>query len=36
MFTDTANHETLVVFDVNLKVVMMNIAYLLMNWLGKS
>lgn len=31
--TDTANHEAPVVFDVNLKIVMKNIAYLLFNWL---
>jgi adenosylhomocysteine nucleosidase len=31
--TDTADHEAPVVFDVNLKIVMKNIAYLLINWL---
>jgi adenosylhomocysteine nucleosidase len=31
--TDTANHEAPVVFDVNLKVVMKNIAHLLLRWL---
>lgn len=31
--TDTANHEAPVVFDVNLKIVMKNIAYLLTRWL---
>ena len=31
--TDTANHEAPVVFDVNLKSVMKNIAYLLFRWL---
>lgn len=31
--TDTANHEAPVVFDVNLKIVMKNIAYLLVRWL---
>ena len=33
--TDTANHEAPVVFDVNLKLVMANIAYLLVQWLKK-
>lgn len=33
--TDTANHEAPVVFDVNLKIVMKNIAFLLYQWLGK-
>lgn len=33
--TDTANHEAPAVFDVNLKIVMKNIAYLLYKWLGK-
>lgn len=32
--TDTANHEAPVVFDVNLKIVMKNIALLLYRWLG--
>lgn len=32
--TDTANHEAPVVFDVNLKIVMRNIAFLLYKWLG--
>lgn len=31
--TDTANHEAPVVFDINLKIVMKNIAYLLYQWL---
>jgi adenosylhomocysteine nucleosidase len=31
--TDTANHEAPVVFYVNLKIVMKNIAYLLVRWL---
>ena len=31
--TDTANHEAPIVFDVNLKIVMKNIAYLLVTWL---
>ena len=31
--TDTANHEAPVVFYVNLKIVMKNIAYLLYEWL---
>jgi len=31
--TDTANHEAPVVFNVNLKIVMKNIAQLLMQWL---
>lgn len=31
--TDTANHEAPVVFDTNLKIVMKNIAYLLVHWL---
>lgn len=31
--TDTANHEAPVVFDANLKIVMKNIAYLLLRWL---
>jgi adenosylhomocysteine nucleosidase len=31
--TDTANHEAPAVFDVNLKIVMKNIAYLLVRWL---
>ena len=31
--TDTANHEAPVVFDMNLKIVMKNIAQLLINWL---
>ena len=31
--TDTANHEAPVVFDTNLKIVMKNIAYLLVTWL---
>ena len=31
--TDTANHEAPIVFDVNLKLVMKNIAYLLHRWL---
>ena len=34
--TDTANHEAPVVFDVNLKIVMKNIAFLLYTWLGRS
>jgi adenosylhomocysteine nucleosidase len=33
--TDTANHEAPVVFYVNLKIVMKNIAYLLYQWLRK-
>ena len=33
--TDTANHEAPVVFYVNLKIVMKNIAHLLMQWLKK-
>jgi len=33
--TDTANHEAPVVFDVNLKIVMKNIAHVLYQWLGK-
>ena len=33
--TDTANHEAPVVFDTNLKVVMKNIAQLLVMWLKK-
>ena len=32
--TDTANHEAPVVFDVNLKIVMKNIAFLLFKWFG--
>jgi adenosylhomocysteine nucleosidase len=32
--TDTANHEAPVVFDVNLEIVMKNIAFLLYKWLG--
>jgi adenosylhomocysteine nucleosidase len=32
--TDTANHEAPVVFDVNLKIVMKNIAYVLVQWLN--
>lgn len=32
--TDTANHEAPIVFDVNLKIVMQNIAFLLYKWLG--
>ena len=31
--TDTANHEAPVVFDTNLKIVMKNIAWLLVQWL---
>ena len=31
--TDTANHEAPVVFDANLKIVMKNIAHLLVQWL---
>ena len=31
--TDTANHEAPVVFDINLKIVMRNIAFLLYQWL---
>jgi hypothetical protein len=31
--TDTADHETPVVFDVNLKIVMRNLAVLLKKWL---
>jgi adenosylhomocysteine nucleosidase len=34
--TDTANHEAPVVFDVNLKIVMKNIAFLLHRWLLSS
>jgi len=34
--TDTANHEAPVVFDLNLKIVMRNLAYLLANWLGNA
>jgi len=34
--TDTANHEAPVVFYVNLKIVMANIAQLLVRWLGPS
>ena len=33
--TDTANHEAPVVFYINLKIVMKNIAFLLHTWLGK-
>lgn len=33
--TDTADHEAPVVFDVNLKIVMRNIAWLVNVWLGK-
>ena len=33
--TDTADHNAPVVFDVNLKIVMKNIAHLLMQWLRK-
>jgi len=33
--TDTANHEAPVVFDMNLKIVMKNIAHLLVRWLKK-
>lgn len=33
--TDTANHEAPVVFYINLKIVMKNIAYLLARWLKK-
>jgi adenosylhomocysteine nucleosidase len=33
--TDTANHEAPVVFYVNLKIVMKNIAYILVKWLKK-
>lgn len=33
--TDTANHEAPVVFDMNLKIVMKNIAFLLYKWLRK-
>ena len=33
--TDTADHEAPVVFDVNLKIVMKNIAFLLYKWLSK-
>jgi adenosylhomocysteine nucleosidase len=33
--TDTANHEAPVVFYINLKIVMKNIAFLLYKWLGK-
>ncbi len=33
--TDTANHEAPVVFDINLKIVMRNIAFLLYTWLRK-
>ena len=34
--TDTANHEAPVVFDVNLKIVMKNIAQLLVQWLRQG
>ena len=34
--TDTANHEAPAVFDINLKIVMRNIAYLLYRWLGNN
>jgi hypothetical protein len=34
--TDTANHEEPVVFDVNLKIVMKNIAVVLYQWLRKQ
>ena len=34
--TDTANHEAPVVFDLNLKIVMKNIAYLLVKWLKNT
>ena len=34
--TDTANHEAPVVFYVNLKIVMRNIAFLLHKWLGSN
>lgn len=34
--TDTANHEAPAVFDVNLKIVMRNIAFLLVKWLRNS
>jgi adenosylhomocysteine nucleosidase len=34
--TDTADHEAPVVFYVNLKIVMQNIAYLLISWLRES
>ena len=33
--TDTANHEAPVVFDINLKIVMKNIAFLLDKWLKR-
>lgn len=33
--TDTANHEAPLVFYINLKIVMRNIAFLLYKWLGK-
>jgi adenosylhomocysteine nucleosidase len=33
--TDTANHEAPVVFDINLKIVMKNIVFLLHKWLKK-
>jgi adenosylhomocysteine nucleosidase len=33
--TDTANHEAPIVFDENLKIVMKNMAHLLVVWLGK-
>jgi len=33
--TDTANHEAPVVFDANLKIVMRNIAYVLVQWLNR-
>jgi len=33
--TDTADHEAPAVFDLNLKIVMKNIAFLLYKWLGK-
>ena len=34
--TDTANHEAPVVFDLNLKIVMQNIAQLLVQWLKEG
>jgi len=34
--TDTADHEAPIVFYINLKVVMKNIAYLLIRWLKHS
>lgn len=34
--TDTADHEAPAVFDVNLKIVMRNMAFLLYHWLGNS